>query len=142
MNDARRQKCQMRKDKIKTGWKLSDHKGPRVPHLVPRCQMHGNQKGGGGRVSINNSWQWHNGKEREKDGGRDLHGVSDVDPCPPRPLGGEKKKEKRRRAPWGRVRTRNEKNNHHIYNNFISYFKKQNQNHSTQGFPRGPPPWY
>lgn len=27
-----------------------------------------NQKGGGGRVSINNSWQWHNGKEREKDG--------------------------------------------------------------------------
>lgn len=22
-------------DKIKTGWKLSDHKGPRVPHLVP-----------------------------------------------------------------------------------------------------------
>lgn len=30
MNDARRQKCQMRKDKIKTGWKLSDHKGPRV----------------------------------------------------------------------------------------------------------------
>ena len=35
MNDARRQKCQMRKDKIKTGWKLTDHKGPRVPHLVP-----------------------------------------------------------------------------------------------------------
>ena len=35
MNDARRQKCQMRKDKIKTGWKLSDHKGPRVPHLAP-----------------------------------------------------------------------------------------------------------
>ena len=26
---------------------------------------------------------------------RDLHGVSDVDPCPPRPLEGEKKRKKK-----------------------------------------------
>ena len=43
----------MRKDKIKTGWKLSDHKGPRVPPFVPRCQMHGiKREGEAGLVSI------------------------------------------------------------------------------------------
>ena len=53
MNDARRQKCQMRKDKIKTGWKLSDHKGPRVPHLVPvaKC-MESKGEGEAGLVLI------------------------------------------------------------------------------------------
>ena len=85
-------------------------------------------------------------KEREKDGGvmmvDVIYTVCRTWTLAPLAHLGEKKKEKRRRAPWGRVRTRNEKNNHHIYNNFISYFKKQNQNHSTQGFPRGPPPWY
>ena len=54
MNDARRQKCQMRKDKIKTGWKLSDRKGPRVP------QMHGIKREGEAGLVL--SWQWHNGK--------------------------------------------------------------------------------
>ena len=33
-------------DKIKTGWKLSDHKGPRVPPFGPRCQMHGIKREG------------------------------------------------------------------------------------------------
>ena len=49
MNDARRQKCQMRKDKIKTGWKLSDHKGPRVPHLVPVAKCMESKGKGRGR---------------------------------------------------------------------------------------------
>ena len=81
-------------DKIKTGWKLSDHKGPRVA----KCME---SKGRGGRVSINNSWQWHNGKEREKDG--DVMMVDAIyTVCRTWTLGplahlGEKKKEKRRR---------------------------------------------
>ena len=96
MNDARRQKCQMRKDKIKTGWKLTDHKGPRVPHLVHVAKCMESK----GRVSINVSWQWNNGKEREKDG--DVMMV-DVDPCPPSPtLGEKKKKEKKKESSLGK----------------------------------------
>lgn len=41
-------------DKIKTGWKLSDRKGPRVP------QMHGIKREGEAGLVL--SWQWHNGK--------------------------------------------------------------------------------
>ena len=116
------------------------------PQGAKGCQMHGIKREGEAGLVINNSWQWHNGKEREKDGDvmmvDVIYTVCRTWTLAPLAHLGEKKKEKRRRAPWGRVRTRNEKNNHHIYNNFISYFKKQNQNHSTQGFPRGPPPWY
>ena len=116
------------------------------PEGAKGCQMHGIKREGEAGLVINNSWQWHNGKEREKDGDvmmvDVIYTVCRTWTLAPLAHLGEKKKEKRRRAPWGRVRTRNEKNNHHIYINFISYLKKQNQNHSTQGFPRGPPPWY
>ena len=39
-------------DKIKTGCKLSDHKGPRVPHLVPvaKCM----ESKGRGRQGVTN----------------------------------------------------------------------------------------
>ena len=65
-----------------------------------------NQKGGGGRGSINNSWQWHNGKEREKDGDvmmvDVIYTVCRTWTLAPLAHLGEKKKEKRRRAPWGK----------------------------------------
>lgn len=65
-----------------------------------------NQKGGGGRVSINNSWQWHNGKEREKDG--DVMMVDAIyTVCRTWTLGplahlGEKKKRKKKESSLGK----------------------------------------
>ena len=36
----------MRKDKIKTGWKLTDQQGAKGPPFGPRCQMHGIKREG------------------------------------------------------------------------------------------------
>lgn len=75
--------------------------GAKGPPICPPLPNAWNQKGGGGRVSINNSWQWHNGKEREKDG--DVMMVDVIYTvcrtwtlAPPRPLWGRKKKKKKK----------------------------------------------